>query len=80
MATPNGFESIETVTRVGNTLKMDRMTSNNKSVFLEHQRKLENTKSQDPLIEENIVDKVLDREETIVVKVEEVLDAADPKM
>ena len=80
MATPNGFESIETVTRVGNTLKMDRMSSNNKSVFLEHQHKLENKKSQDPLIEENIVDKVLDREETIVVKVEEVLDAADPKM
>ena len=46
MATPNGFESIENVTRVGNTLKMDRMSSNNKSIFLDHQHKLENKNSQ----------------------------------
>ena len=80
MATPNGFESIENVTRVGNTLKMDRMSSNNKSIFLDHQHKLENRNSQNPLIEEDIVDKVLEREETIVVKLEEVLATDDPKM
>ena len=80
MATPNGFESIENVTRVGNTLKMDSMSSNNQSVFLDQQMKIENTNSKDPSKEEDNIDKVSEGEETINVKVPEVSAEDDPKI
>ena len=80
MATPNGFESIENVTRVGNTLKMDSMSSNNQSVFLDHQMKIENTNSKEPSKEEDNVDNVSEGEETINVRVPEVSAEDDPKI
>jgi len=80
MATPNGFESIENVTRVGNTLKMDSMSSNNQSVFLDHQMKIENINSKDPSKEEDNVDNVSEGEETINVRVPEVSAEDDPKI
>ena len=80
MATPNGFESIENVTRVGNTLKMDSMSSNNQSVFLDQQMKIENTNSKDPSKEEDNVDNVSEGEETINVRVPKVSSEDDPKI